>query len=92
MPIYKYGCESCGYKFEELQKIGDKPLEECPKCGRQVRRMITHSSFILKGTGWYATDYANKSANLNNDKKSSPDTAKKVVEKKEIKDKSEKAA
>ncbi|GMT43513.1 MAG: FmdB family transcriptional regulator [bacterium] len=92
MPIYKYGCESCGYKFEELQKVNDEPLEKCPECGRQVRRMVTHSSFILKGTGWYATDYANKSANLNNDKKSSSDTAKKVVEKKEIKNKSEKAA
>ncbi len=74
MPIYKYGCESCGYEFEELQKISDKPIEKCPKCSGKVRKKVTHSSFILKGSGWYATDYANNSTNLN-DKNKAPKCA-----------------
>jgi len=59
MPIYEYGCEHCGV-FEEMQRITDPPLTKCPKCKRKVRRLISQTSFQLKGSGWYVTDYARK--------------------------------
>lgn len=61
MPIYEYKCTSCGYTFEMLQKISEKPIDKCPKCNAKVKRLISNSgSFILKGSGWYATDYVKK--------------------------------
>jgi putative FmdB family regulatory protein len=57
MPIYEYHCERCG-DFEQTQRITDPPLTKCPKCRRKVRRLISASSFHLKGSGWYVTDYA----------------------------------
>ena len=57
MPIYEYQCEHCGV-FEEMQRISDPPLGRCPTCKRKVRRLISNTSFQLKGSGWYATDYA----------------------------------
>jgi putative FmdB family regulatory protein len=57
MPIYEYRCERCG-DFEEMQRITDPPLARCPKCRRKVKRLISNTSFQLKGTGWYVTDYA----------------------------------
>ena len=59
MPIYEYRCEHCGV-FEEMQRINDPPLSRCPTCRRKVRRLISSTSFQLKGSGWYATDYASK--------------------------------
>ena len=57
MPIYEYRCEKCGV-FEQTQRITDPALERCPTCRRKVRRLISHTSFQLKGGGWYVTDYA----------------------------------
>ena len=57
MPIYEYRCEHCG-DFEEMQRITDPPLSRCPRCKRKVRRLISNTSFQLKGSGWYVTDYA----------------------------------
>ena len=57
MPIYEYRCEHCG-DFEEMQRITDPALARCPKCRRKVKRLISNTSFQLKGTGWYVTDYA----------------------------------
>jgi len=58
MPTYEYECEKCGFRFEEFQKITDDPLEECPKCGGKLRRIIHGGlGLIFKGTGWYVTDY-----------------------------------
>jgi putative FmdB family regulatory protein len=62
MPIYEYRCEHCG-DFEETQRISDPPLQRCPKCRRKVRRLISSTSFQLKGSGWYVTDYARGSGN-----------------------------
>lgn len=61
MPIYEYECLQCGNVHEIMQKMSDKPLYKCPKCGGKLQKMISHSSFHLKGSGWYVTDYANKS-------------------------------
>ena len=57
MPIYEYRCEHCG-DFEEMQRITDPPLSRCPRCKRKVQRLISSTSFQLKGSGWYVTDYA----------------------------------
>jgi putative FmdB family regulatory protein len=60
MPIYEYKCNKCGV-VEVMQRITEAPLRKCPNCKSKVERMVSRSSFVLKGTGWYATDYANKS-------------------------------
>ena len=57
MPIYEYHCDQCG-TFEEMQRITDAPLTKCPKCRKKVRRLMSNTSFQLKGSGWYVTDYA----------------------------------
>jgi len=61
MPIYEYKCAKCGV-VEVMQGIKEAPLKKCPNCKSKVERMISSSSFVLKGSGWYATDYAKKSA------------------------------
>lgn len=62
MPIYEYACTSCGYEFELLQSIKDSPLTDCPACSlATLRKKISAAAFHLKGTGWYETDFKNKS-------------------------------
>ena len=61
MPIYEYECSKCGKIDEVLQKFSDKPLVRCKHCSGKLHKLVSHSSFHLKGTGWYITDYANKS-------------------------------
>ena len=60
MPIYEYHCTGCDENFEVTQKITDNPLSACPKCDGTVEKLISHSSFVLKGSGWYKTDYSGK--------------------------------
>jgi len=58
MPTYEYECLDCKDRFEEFQKITDKPLSQCPKCGGKVRRLISGGAgVIFKGKGFYVTDY-----------------------------------
>jgi putative FmdB family regulatory protein len=61
VPIYEYQCSSCGEVFEAFQKVHDAPLTECKFCRGRVEKLISQSSFQLKGSGWYLTDYARKS-------------------------------
>ena len=61
MPIYEYECSSCGKHFEHMQKITEEPLSVCPFCSGTVKKLVSNCSFQLKGSGWYATDYAKKS-------------------------------
>ncbi len=56
MPIYEYQCKTCG-QFEVMQKITGRPLKRCPTCQSKVTKLISNSSFQLKGSGWYVTDY-----------------------------------
>ncbi|MFN7951742.1 MAG: zinc ribbon domain-containing protein [bacterium] len=61
MPIYEYQCPACGATFEKQQSITAAPIKTCPECGgRKVQRLISSTSFVLKGSGWYVTDYARK--------------------------------
>jgi putative FmdB family regulatory protein len=59
MPIYEYECQACAHRFEEWQKMSDAPIEICPKCqARKVEKLISQTSFQLKGGGWYSDLYA----------------------------------
>lgn len=60
MPIYEYECSECGQVHEALQKMSERPLTECPNCTGKLQKLVSHSTFHLKGSGWYATDYANR--------------------------------
>jgi putative FmdB family regulatory protein len=84
MPIYEYHCSKCG-DFEVMQRMSDKPLAHCPTCRRSVTKLISTTSFQLKGSGWYITDYArtgdSKEASKGEDKK--PDDAKATTDAKE---------
>lgn len=62
MPIYEYECTKCGNIEEAVQKMSDSPLTTCRQCSGKLHKLISQSSFHLKGSGWYVTDYANKSA------------------------------
>jgi len=70
MPLYEYLCSKCGEKFEVIQKFSDTPLSVHEACGGTVERLISLSGFSLKGSGWYATDYA-KSGSSSSSKKDS---------------------
>jgi putative FmdB family regulatory protein len=61
MPLYEYQCPKCEKVFDVIQKFSDAPLEKCEDCGGPVSKMISMSSFALKGTGWYTTDYKRSS-------------------------------
>lgn len=58
MPIYEYKCTECDHRLEKLQKMSDDPLKDCPECGKfALTKLVSASSFKLKGTGWYETDF-----------------------------------
>ena len=58
MPIYGYACKNCDHRLNELQKIADAPLVDCPECGKpELKRQLSAPRFRLKGKGWYETDF-----------------------------------
>jgi putative FmdB family regulatory protein len=58
MPIYEYKCTECQHRLEKLQKMSEDPLKDCPECGQSaLTKLVSASSFKLKGTGWYETDF-----------------------------------
>jgi putative FmdB family regulatory protein len=62
MPIYEYKCRKCGKEYELFQKITDPAVKSCKFCKGPVHKLISMSSFHLKGSGWYVTDYGGKKA------------------------------
>ncbi|BBO81684.1 FmdB family zinc ribbon protein [Desulfosarcina ovata] len=62
MPLYEYQCTACGKIEEAIQKFSDAPLTTCKHCSGKLNKLISQSSFHLKGTGWYVTDYSKKSS------------------------------
>jgi putative FmdB family regulatory protein len=60
MPIYEYKCRKCGKQYEAFQGISDPELKSCKFCKGNVHKLVSLSSFSLKGSGWYTTDYAGK--------------------------------
>ena len=61
MPTYEYHCDGCGRDFEVRQRISEAALTTCDVCGGAVRRLLSAAPFILKGEGWYVTDYPSAS-------------------------------
>jgi putative FmdB family regulatory protein len=74
MPIYEYQCQSCGHKFEKIQKISDDPLTDCPVCEKtELKKLISAAAFRLKGGGWYETDFkSGEKRNIAKDDASKP--------------------
>ncbi|HFQ80614.1 MAG TPA: zinc ribbon domain-containing protein [Desulfobacterales bacterium] len=75
MPIYEYECENCHEITEAWQHLADEPLTSCPKCSGALKKLISRSSFQLKGGGWYADGYCSTSNTSGKDTKKSDSTA-----------------
>jgi len=91
MPFYEYSCDACGHELEELQKISDPALTDCPACDKpKLRKLVSAAAFKLTGTGWYETDFKDQSKpadGADKDSKSSgSDDSKKSDSKGESKD------
>jgi putative FmdB family regulatory protein len=68
MPIHEYQCRKCETVVERIEGVRDRPMKKCPSCGGKVDQMISSSAFVLKGTGWYASDYGTKNHDNGNGK------------------------
>jgi len=62
MPLYEYQCQKCGHRFERIQRFSDPLVKKCPECGGKVEQLLSAPAVQFKGSGWYVTDYAKKSA------------------------------
>lgn len=81
MPVYTYRCDSCGVQFEKHQSFTDAPLKTCPECRKKaLKKVITPTKIIFKGSGFYATDHKSPSGESSHSKKT---TKKDTKEKKE---------
>ncbi|HWP85405.1 MAG TPA: FmdB family zinc ribbon protein [Terriglobia bacterium] len=78
MPLYEYQCKACEHRFEVIQKFSDQPVRACPRCGKDVERLLSSPAIQFKGTGWYVTDYARRSgaSAADGDGKAAKDTPK----------------
>ena len=88
MPIYEYECKKCKAHVEAYQKVNDKPLTKCRKCGGKLERQISAAAIQFKGSGWYVTDYGGKTTK--NEKSESESVSDSKSEKSDKSDKSEK--
>jgi putative FmdB family regulatory protein len=74
MAIYEYACEKCESEFEMEQRITDDPIKTCPRCkSKKIKRLISRTSFVLKGGGWYSDLYSSSGAK--DDKVATPDSS-----------------
>jgi putative FmdB family regulatory protein len=73
MPIYEYQCAKCG-TFELMRRITEEPLRRCPTCKGKVERIVSRTSFVLKGSGWYATDYGRSGSSPRSESESKPES------------------
>jgi putative FmdB family regulatory protein len=62
MPLYEYQCKNCSERVEIIQRVSDPPSEPCPKCGGEMKKLFSAPAIQFKGSGFYKTDYASKSA------------------------------
>src|ERR671939_2183726 len=88
MPIYEYECKRCSAHTEVMQKVSDKPLTKCRKCGVRLEKLLSAPAIQFKGSGWYVTDYAGKKAEKSEGKeeKSATSETKPAAEKATSKD------
>ncbi len=80
MPIYEYKCTGCGAGHEFIQKFSDEPMAACPDCGGKLTKLISNTSFVLKGSGWYVTDYASGERKKAQEAEKKPEAADKKAE------------
>jgi putative FmdB family regulatory protein len=73
MPIYEYECRKCKAHVEAFQKVNDKPLTKCVKCGGKLERQISAPAIQFKGSGWYVTDYARTTKGEKPESESTPE-------------------
>ncbi len=73
MPIYEYECLKCGKTTEAMQRFSDPPLAKCAQCEGRLRKLISMSTFHLKGSGWYTTDYCGKNQSTAKQAESKPE-------------------
>jgi len=79
MPVYTYRCDSCGVQFERHQSFQDAPLKTCPECRKKsLKKVITPTRVIFKGSGFYATD--NRSSSGSASRASKPESSEKKDE------------
>ena len=77
MPLYEYKCLACGSSFEVLQKVNEPRLKKCPKCGGQLKKVLSAPAIQFKGSGWYVTDYSqNKKAEKESNAEEKPKSEK----------------
>ncbi len=82
MPVYEYHCDGCDEDFEREQRISDDPLKICPLCkSRKVKRLISRTSFVLKGGGWYADLYSSDKGDSKDSKASDKSESSKTASK-----------
>jgi putative FmdB family regulatory protein len=75
MPLYEYKCEACAHRFERIQKFSDPPVETCPQCGGQVRKLLSAPAIQFKGSGFYITDYGKSGSGSGESKSEKADKA-----------------
>ena len=79
MPLYEYQCTACSERVEVIQRISDPPYAHCPKCGGDMKKLVSAPAIQFKGSGWYKTDYASSSSK-SGDKKSDTSESKPASE------------
>ena len=67
MPIYEYQCNACNERHEIIQNISDAPLTHCPKCGGEMKKLMSSPAIQFKGSGFYKTDYPSASSSPKSD-------------------------
>lgn len=83
MPVYTYRCESCGVQFERQQSFNDAPLKTCPECRKKaLKKVITPTKIIFKGSGFYATDHKSPSGEESRPSKKKKEESKPTAESK----------
>jgi putative FmdB family regulatory protein len=75
MPLYEYRCTACGHTIEVIQRFSDRPLRKCKECSGRLEKLISRTSFHLKGGGWYVNDYSGSKASSTSAKGSSESTS-----------------
>ena len=91
MPIYEYECRKCKAHTEAFQKVSDKPLTKCPKCGGRLDKRISAPAIQFKGSGWYVTDYGRNNGKSEAKSASDSGSAKNDAVKKDSKGESKQA-
>jgi putative FmdB family regulatory protein len=86
VPIYEYQCTKCGEVFEAFQKVSDEPLTQCKFCHAKAEKIISQSSFQLKGSGWYLTDYSRRSSSPASEKSKTSESSEKSTDTKAASD------